>query len=81
MPWSPIKETREHRERQAGQVKSAMDAVRLARLRYSGGKYGISRSVDDRHRSLWRSVAVGTGSGTGGSISGAAFMRHLGGWR
>jgi multidrug efflux system outer membrane protein len=31
------KETREHREEQAEQVKSAADAVRLARLRYSGG--------------------------------------------
>ncbi len=31
------KETREHRERQGEQVKSAADAVRLARLRYSGG--------------------------------------------
>jgi len=31
------KETREHREEQAQQVKSATDAVRLARLRYSGG--------------------------------------------
>lgn len=31
------KETRERREEQAQQVKSAMDAVRLARLRYSGG--------------------------------------------
>src|SRR3984885_3353737 len=31
------KETREHREEQAEQVKSATDAVRLARLRYSGG--------------------------------------------
>ena len=34
------KETREHRERQAEQVKSAMDAVRLARLRSSGGNTG-----------------------------------------
>jgi len=31
------KETREHREEQSEQVKSATDAVRLARLRYSGG--------------------------------------------
>jgi outer membrane protein, multidrug efflux system len=31
------KETRERREKQAEQVKSAADAVRLARLRYSGG--------------------------------------------
>jgi outer membrane protein, multidrug efflux system len=31
------KETREHREAQAELVKSATDAVRLARLRYSGG--------------------------------------------
>jgi multidrug efflux system outer membrane protein len=31
------KEIREHREAQAEQVKSAADAVRLARLRYSGG--------------------------------------------
>ena len=31
------KETREHREEQAAQVTSAADAVRLARLRYSGG--------------------------------------------
>ena len=31
------KETREHREAQSEQVKSAADAVRLARLRYSGG--------------------------------------------
>ncbi len=31
------KETRERREEQAEQVKSAADAVRLARLRYSGG--------------------------------------------
>jgi len=31
------KETREHREEQAQQVKSAADAVRLARIRYSGG--------------------------------------------
>ena len=31
------KETRERREEQADQVKSAADAVRLARLRYSGG--------------------------------------------
>jgi multidrug efflux system outer membrane protein len=31
------KETREHREEQSEQVKSAADAVRLARLRYSGG--------------------------------------------
>ncbi|MBB5059290.1 multidrug efflux system outer membrane protein [Granulicella aggregans] len=30
-------ETRKHREEQAEQVKSAADAVRLARLRYSGG--------------------------------------------
>ncbi len=30
-------ETREHRERQAEQVESAADAVRLAKLRYSGG--------------------------------------------
>lgn len=34
------RETREHRERQADQVKSAADAVRLARLRYSGGNTG-----------------------------------------
>jgi multidrug efflux system outer membrane protein len=31
------KETRERREEQSAQVKSAADAVRLARLRYSGG--------------------------------------------
>ena len=31
------KETREHRQEQAKQVTSAADAVRLARLRYSGG--------------------------------------------
>lgn len=31
------KETRERREQQSEQVKSATDAVRLARLRYSGG--------------------------------------------
>jgi multidrug efflux system outer membrane protein len=31
------KETREHSDEQAQQVKSATDAVRLARLRYSGG--------------------------------------------
>ena len=31
------KETRKRREEQAEQVKSAADAVRLARLRYSGG--------------------------------------------
>jgi multidrug efflux system outer membrane protein len=31
------KESREHREEQAEQVKAAADAVRLARLRYSGG--------------------------------------------
>jgi len=31
------KETREHREEQSEQVKAASDAVRLARLRYSGG--------------------------------------------
>jgi len=31
------KETREHREEETEQVKSAADAVRLARLRYSGG--------------------------------------------
>ena len=31
------KETRERREEQSEQVKSAADAVRLARLRYSGG--------------------------------------------
>ena len=31
------KETREHREEQAAQATSAADAVRLARLRYSGG--------------------------------------------
>ena len=31
------KETREHREEENLQVKSADDAVRLARLRYSGG--------------------------------------------
>ena len=31
------KETRERREEQAEQVKSAADAVRLARMRYSGG--------------------------------------------
>jgi outer membrane protein, multidrug efflux system len=31
------KETREHREEQSEQVESAADAVRLARLRYSGG--------------------------------------------
>ncbi len=31
------KETREQREEETAQVKSAADAVRLARLRYSGG--------------------------------------------
>ncbi len=31
------KETREHREEESAQVKSAADAVRLARLRYVGG--------------------------------------------
>jgi multidrug efflux system outer membrane protein len=34
------KETRERREQQSEQVKSATDAVRLARLRYSGGNTG-----------------------------------------
>ena len=30
------KETREHREKQSEQVKAASDAMRLARLRYTG---------------------------------------------
>jgi len=72
------KETRKRREEQAEQVKSAADAVRLARLRYSGGNTSYLEVLTNRHGPLLRATASRSVTRTGSRVSRGGYA---GTWR
>ncbi len=73
------KETREQREEETAQVKSAADAVRLARLRYSGGNTSYLRCSTTDTDLYSAQLLLAQAQQQDGSLAGAGLRGA--GWR